>query len=172
LARGKELLRRIEHSVPVRVAASKTRYHGDYHLGQALLVRNDFFIIDFEGEPDRTLAERRAKHSPLKDVAGMLRSFNYAAYAALTRVTAERPDDRAVLEPYARQWEQVARAAFLDAYAATATGAGLYPSWDEMQDLLGLLVLEKALYELRYELTSRPDWVLIPLLGLRELVKA
>jgi maltose alpha-D-glucosyltransferase/alpha-amylase len=172
LARGKELLRRIEHSLPARVAASKTRYHGDYHLGQALLVRNDFFIIDFEGEPDRTLAERRAKHSPLKDVAGMLRSFNYAAYAALTRVTAERPDDRAVLEPYARQWEQVARAAFLDAYAATAAGAGLYPSWDEMQDLLELLVLEKALYELRYELTSRPDWAHIPLLGLRELVKA
>jgi len=172
LARSKELLRRIEGGVPARVTASKTRYHGDFHLGQVLLARNDFFIIDFEGEPARSLAERRRKHSPLKDVAGMLRSFNYAAYSALARVTAERPADRAVLEPHARQWEQVARRVFLEAYVSTAAEAGLYPSWDEMRGLLELLVLEKALYELRYELTSRPDWALIPLLGLRELIPA
>jgi maltose alpha-D-glucosyltransferase/alpha-amylase len=172
LAHGAELLRRIEAGVPARVSSHKTRYHGDYHLGQVLIARNDFVIIDFEGEPERPLAERRAKHSPLKDVAGMLRSFNYVAYTALMRVTTERPADLAALEPHARQWEQTARRAFLEAYASTAAEAGLYPSWDEMQGLLGLLVLEKALYELRYELTSRPEWVRIPLLGLRELVAA
>jgi maltose alpha-D-glucosyltransferase/alpha-amylase len=169
LAGGKELLRRIEAGVPAQLPARKTRYHGDYHLGQVLLVHNDFVIIDFEGEPDRPLAERREKHSPLKDVAGMLRSFNYAAHTALARVTAERPADLEVLEPHARQWEQTARRAFLGAYASTAVEAGLYPSWDEMGGLLDLLVLEKALYELRYELTSRPEWARIPLLGLREL---
>lgn len=100
----------------------------------------------------------------------MLRSFNYAAYSALARVTAERPEDRAVLEPHARQWEQETRRAFLDAYIATAVKAGLYPGWEEMRGLLELLVLEKALYELRYELMNRPVWALIPLLGLRELV--
>jgi maltose alpha-D-glucosyltransferase/alpha-amylase len=168
-AHGKELLRRIEDGVPARVSASKTRYHGDYHLGQVLLVRNDFFIIDFEGEPVRSFSERRTKHSPLKDVAGMLRSFNYAAYSALARVTAERPADREVLEPHARQWEQETRRAFLDVYSSTAIKAGLYPVWEEMRGLLELLELEKALYELRYELTNRPEWALIPLLGLREL---
>jgi maltose alpha-D-glucosyltransferase/alpha-amylase len=100
----------------------------------------------------------------------MLRSFNYAAYSALARVTTDRPGDRAALEPHARRWEQETRRAFLDAYASTAVKAGLYPSWDEMRGLLELLVLEKALYELRYELTNRPEWALIPLLGLRELV--
>ncbi len=169
LANDKTLWRRIEDGVPARVAASKTRYHGDYHLGQVLLVRNDFFIIDFEGEPVRSFSERRTKHSPLKDVAGMLRSFNYAAYSALARVTAERPADRAALEPHARQWEQETRRAFLYAYSSTAIKAGLYPAWEEMRGLLELLELEKALYELRYELTNRPEWALIPLLGLREL---
>jgi len=169
LERSKELLARIEAGVPAQVAARKTRYHGDYHLGQVLIARNDFVIIDLEGEPNRSLAERRAKHSPLKDIAGMLRSFNYAAHIALANVTAERPGDLAVLEPLARQWEQLARGAFIDAYTSTAVEAGLYPSWDEMGGLLELLVLEKALYELRYELTSRPEWVRIPLLGLRAL---
>jgi maltose alpha-D-glucosyltransferase / alpha-amylase len=172
LAQAKQLLRRIETAATARVAAHKTRYHGDYHLGQVLLVRNDFFIVDFEGEPNRPLVERRAKHSPLKDVAGMLRSFNYVTYTALARLTAERPGDRAVLEPHARHWEREARHAFLEAYAASATAAGLYPAWAEMHGLLDLLLIEKALYELRYELTSRPDWALIPLLGLNELIRS
>jgi len=99
----------------------------------------------------------------------MLRSFNYAAHIALAHVTAERPMDLEALEPHARQWEQVARRAFLEAYVATAAEAGLYPPWNEMKGLLELLVLEKALYELRYELTSRPEWAWVPLLGLRDL---
>jgi maltose alpha-D-glucosyltransferase/alpha-amylase len=169
LARSDVLLRRIETGVPAHTSARKTRYHGDFHLGQVLIARNDFYIIDFEGEPRRPLAERRAKHSALKDVAGMLRSFNYATYMALAHVTAERPMDMEALEPHARQWEQVARRAFLEAYVATTAEAGLYPPWNEMEGLLELLVLEKALYELRYELTSRPEWAWVPLLGLRDL---
>jgi maltose alpha-D-glucosyltransferase / alpha-amylase len=172
LERGKVLLQRVEDGVPAQLNARKSRYHGDYHLGQVLLVRNDFVIIDFEGEPSRSLAERRAKHSPLKDVAGMLRSFNYATHTALVHATAERPTDLAALEPHAREWEHATRAAFLEAYAATAVAAGLYPSWEEMQGLVDLLIFEKALYELRYELMSRPEWVRVPLLGLRELAGA
>ena len=152
----------------------KTRLHGDYHLGQVLLAKNDFVIIDFEGEPGRTLAERRAKRSPLRDVAGMLRSFSYAAQSAL-RSAARAADDASVLAPPAARWQAQAREAFLRGYdaAAAAAGAGLY---DEAllpgTGLLGLYELDKALYELRYELNNRPDWVGIPVQGLLDLLAA
>ena len=151
--------------------AAKTRYHGDYHLGQVLVARDDVIIIDFEGEPSRSLAERRAKHSPLRDVVGMLRSFNYAAHAALRQATADGTCDRATLWPYLSDWEQQTRAAFLNAYVEAVGDSPGYPTDpDQAKILLELFTLEKACYELRYELDNRPDWIAIPLGGLCELL--
>jgi len=150
----------------------RIRIHGDYHLGQVLRVKTDFVILDFEGEPARSLEERRAKHSPLKDVAGMLRSFNYAAWAALMRYSSRRPEDQEQLEPWARLWEQSVSAEFLHAYHETIGGSGLLPAEPaSVQALLDLYLLQKAFYELLYELNSRPDWVKIPLMGIVSLLQ-
>jgi maltose alpha-D-glucosyltransferase / alpha-amylase len=148
----------------------RIRIHGDYHLGQVLQVKTDFVILDFEGEPARPLAERRAKFSPLKDVAGMLRSLDYAAYAGLIAYTARRPQDWESLEPWARLWERSTGAEFLRAYCATAAGAAFLPSDQAgFRKLLGVFLLNKVLYELSYELNNRPAWVRIPLLGILAL---
>ena len=170
LAARTELLKRIDTCAPATVRAFKTRLHGDYHLAQVLLAQNDFVITDFEGEPARPLAERRQKHSTLRDVAGMLRSFNYAMHQAVSHATVERPDALASLQEPARAWEAVARKAFLDAYRNTASRAGLFTSWDEMRGLLDLFLLEKAVHELAYEVNNRPDWVRVPLAGLLDLL--
>jgi maltose alpha-D-glucosyltransferase/alpha-amylase len=162
------LLARIDACAAPESGLVKTRYHGDYHLGQVLLAQNDFVIIDFEGEPARPLAERRAKHSALRDVAGMLRSVSYARWSAL-RSVAHSKDDLARLAPLAAAWEAEARATFLRAYDESARSAGLYPSLAAVRDLLGLFELEKAFYELRYEMANRPAWVRIPLLGILAL---
>ncbi|MHB1245327.1 MAG: maltose alpha-D-glucosyltransferase [Sulfuriferula sp.] len=161
---------RIHACAKASTQAIKIRYHGDYHLGQVLLTQNDFVLIDFEGEPARPLAERNQKHSPLKDVAGMLRSFNYAAYAALAQVGAERPDNFATLEPYVRAWEAEAARVFLEAYQEAVRGTNLYANSQSLRSLLDLFLLEKAFYELRYELDHRPDWVSIPMHGILELL--
>jgi maltose alpha-D-glucosyltransferase/alpha-amylase len=144
--------------------------HGDYHLGQVLLSKNDYVITDFEGEPARPLDERRAKLSPLKDVAGMLRSFDYAMHAALLDVMSERPDAQERHVDIAVQWQREARGAFLDGYDHAARGAGLASPRDEAAGLLELFVLEKAVYELGYEVDNRPDWVRIPLRGIVEIL--
>ena len=150
----------------------RIRIHGDYHLGQVLRVKTDFVILDFEGEPARPLEVRRAKHSPLKDVAGMLRSFNYAAWAALMKYTSRRPEDQSRLGPWARLWDQSVSAEFLHSYGATVSGSGLLPSSPSaVRALLDLYLLEKAFYELIYELNSRPDWVKIPLMGIASLLQ-
>ncbi len=150
----------------------RTRIHGDYHLGQVLRVKSDFVILDFEGEPARSLDVRRAKHSPLKDVAGMLRSFNYAAWTALMRYSSRRPKDQSKLEPWATLWEASASAEFLHAYMQTMAGSRLVPAAPSAQwSLLDLYLLEKAFYELVYELNSRPDWVKIPLMGVAALLQ-
>ncbi|HPU53697.1 MAG TPA: alpha-amylase, partial [Burkholderiaceae bacterium] len=149
----------------------KTRLHGDLHLQQVLIARDDFLIIDFEGEPQRPLEERRVKHSALRDVAGMLRSFDYAHYTALQR-TAQGAVELERFAPLARHWEQVIRKAFLQAYREVAVAGGLYESehaFDQCAALLELFELEKVLYELRYELDNRPDWVGVPLAGLAAL---
>ena len=151
----------------------KTRYHGDYHLGQVLVVNNDVIIIDFEGEPSRSLAQRRAKHSPLRDVVGMLRSFNYAAHAALRQATANGACDRSALWPLISAWQQQTRAAFLHSYIEAVGDSSGYPADpDQAQALLDLFAVEKGCYELRYELDNRPDWAVIPLEGLCELLIA
>ncbi len=153
-----------------RCDAMRTRIHGDYHLGQVLQSKGDFVILDFEGEPARTLAERRTKQSPLKDVAGMLRSFSYAAFSALLKYTSRRPEDFSRLEPWARLWEQSVSSAFLRTYCEVAKGVPVIPSDPLLfQQLLEAYVIDKALYELAYELNNRPNWVLIPLTGILSL---
>ncbi len=160
---------RVAQIEALTLQAMKTRYHGDYHLGQVLVARDDVIIIDFEGEPSRSLAERRAKHSPLRDVVGMLRSFNYAAHAALRQATADGTCDPATFLPHVNDWERQTRAAFLEGYVEAVGNSPGYPTDpDQVNVLLELFTLEKACYELRYELDNRPDWVSIPLEGLYE----
>jgi maltose alpha-D-glucosyltransferase/alpha-amylase len=145
----------------------RTRVHGDYHLGQVLLVKHDFVILDFEGEPSRPMAERRTKQSPLKDVAGMLRSLSYAAWASLLQFTSRGPEAFARLEPWARLWEQSTAAVFLRAYRDAAAPGSFLPSpVEHLRALLDACLLDKALYEVLYELNHRPGWVGIPLRGL------
>jgi maltose alpha-D-glucosyltransferase/alpha-amylase len=169
LLRGRErLLSRIGSCVAPGAGTIKTRYHGDYHLGQVLLSNHDFIIIDFEGEPARPLAERRTKQLALRDVAGMLRSFDYARATAL-RGAAQGVGDLSALEPLMVQWEREVRQTFLAAYEQATRGTKLYADFSETRDLLDLAEIEKALYELRYELGNRPDWVSIPLRGLLKL---
>jgi maltose alpha-D-glucosyltransferase / alpha-amylase len=175
------LSRRIELFARARAIASATpsnagqriRIHGDYHLGQVLRSRSDYVILDFEGEPARSLAQRRAKQSPLKDVAGMLRSFSYAAYAGLNTFAQRRPDDAKNLEPWATLWQNAVSTEFLRAYQLTisATNSDLVPQPTQSQLLLDAYLLEKSLYELLYELDNRPTWVRIPLAGILALLK-
>jgi maltose alpha-D-glucosyltransferase/alpha-amylase len=156
--------------VPDTIDAARTRYHGDYHLGQVLISKHDFVIVDFEGEPSRPLEERRAKHSPLRDVAGMLRSFGYAAAVAAQRGTRAPEDDGRVGEALA-QWRHETTQAFLAGYRSAIDGAPSYPRNEEAANrLIAAFTLEKALYELRYELANRPDWVAIPLDAILDLV--
>ena len=168
---GQELLARIRFAPGLEFSVSKIRVHGDYHLGQVLWAEGDFYLLDFEGEPARPLAQRRQKQSPLKDVAGMLRSFSYAAYAALFAHSASRPGHFVPLEPWARIWQTWTGGAFLKGYLATAGNALFVPTEPSQRDaLLRLFVLEKALYELNYELNNRPEWARIPLFGILELL--
>jgi maltose alpha-D-glucosyltransferase/alpha-amylase len=173
-ARGKELVTRepevlrILHTVLEHpVSAQRIRTHGDYHLGQVLFTGQDFVIIDFEGEPARSLSERRLKRWALRDVAGMLRSFDYASQAARR----SRPE-AATLEAPASRWVDAVSNAFLQSYTVTAAGAPFMPATPEESEwLLRCLLVEKALYELGYELNSRPDWVSIPVGGLNRLMQ-
>jgi maltose alpha-D-glucosyltransferase/alpha-amylase len=166
LPRRDTLLKRIEEAVPNAPHGLKTRHHGDYHLGQVLLKRNDFIIVDFEGEPARPLAERRIKHSPLRDVAGMLRSFTYARRTAMQRCSVQTADDCGRWDSLVEKWESDVRSTFISTYDAIAQPAGIYESLDEVLPLLKLFEVEKALYETRYELGNRPDWTPIPLRAL------
>jgi len=165
LKRRALLLRRIEASAATVPKGIKTRRHGDYHLGQVLVRRNDFILVDFEGEPGRTLPERRIKHSPLTDVAGMLRSFAYAHRAATLR-NPQVAAQNGRLEPHLEKWEQQTRQTFITAYDDVARANGLYESLEAVLPLLQLFEIEKALYEVRYELGNRPDWASIPLRSL------
>jgi len=149
----------------------KTRFHGDFHLGQVVLAKDDFYFLDFEGEPVRSLAERRRKHTPLKDVAGMLRSFNYATWAALFRREALRPGALDQVAPWARDWEEHVIAGFMEGYRETIAGAPVWPAADgEAERLIDAFVLEKALYEIAYEAANRPAWIAIPLEGLSRVL--
>jgi maltose alpha-D-glucosyltransferase/alpha-amylase len=153
-----------------RLNTNRIRVHGDYHLGQVLYTGHDFVIIDFEGEPTRTLYERRLKRLAMRDVAGMLRSFSYASQAALRsqEIPAEKLPN---LQGWARFWVDSVSAVFLKSYLSTAGNVSWVPqSQEDLELQLTTMLLEKALYELRYELNLRPDWVRIPLRGILDLV--
>ncbi len=153
-----------------RLPAQKIRIHGDYHLGQVLFTGNDFIIFDFEGEPIRPLTERRIKRSPFRDVAGMIRSFHYAAYTVLLSDSAVRLQDMATLSPWADLWYRYVSTEFLHGYLTTMNGSDLLPQDTEMlENLLVPYLLEKAVYEMGYELNNRPDWLVIPLRGIQHL---
>jgi maltose alpha-D-glucosyltransferase/alpha-amylase len=153
---------------PIR--ALRTRIHGNYHLGNVLRAKNDYIIVASEGEPAASLDQRRAKQSPLKDVAGMLRSFSYAAYATLMAYTTRRSEDLPTLIPWARLWAASAASAFLRAYREAAATADFLPSdADDFRELLQAYIVDRALYELLYELNNRPTWVRIPLEGILSL---
>ena len=170
LSRRRAILGKFNALAQVGAGALLTRVHGDYHLGQVLRSRGDFVILDFEGEPARPLDERRAKQSPMKDVAGMVRSFSYAAFAALTRHTARRPHEFEQLEPWARLWETAAVEEYLYSYRETVAQSPIVPrDVKAFQQLLDVYLLDKALYELMYELNNRPTWVRIPLAGILSL---
>jgi trehalose synthase-fused probable maltokinase len=161
-------------SKPIR--AVRTRIHGDYHLGQVLYTGSDFVIIDFEGEPARPMSQRRLKRSPLQDVAGMLRSFHYAAHAPLLASTGTvniNENNRANLNAWAEVWAKWVSDRYLEEYLKVAGGAAfLPPTHGEIMALLELHVLEKAVYELGYELNNRPNWVAIPLEGIAKTLAA
>jgi maltose alpha-D-glucosyltransferase/alpha-amylase len=170
LARREQLLHQVDQLSALRSGGVRIRCHGDYHLGQVLVTEGDIVILDFEGEPARSLSERRAKCSPIRDVAGMLRSFSYAALTGLGAATRTKPETIERLAPWADLWETWVGAAFLRAYFPAVLGSALLPSTREEVDvLLQAFVIDKALYELGYELNNRPDWIHIPLAGLLRL---
>ena len=173
IARTDRIVAYVQHKgSALELTAAAIRIHGDYHLGQVLWSEGDYYILDFEGEPARPLEARRRRQSPLKDVAGMLRSFSYAAYAAMFARAGNRRADVERLEPWARVWQLWTSASFLRGYFEAAGDAPFLPT-DPVQraSLLDLFLLDKALYELHYELNSRPEWVRIPLTGILELLR-
>jgi maltokinase len=161
LGRGEEVREQLRLLTHAGSSGRVIRTHGDYHLGQTLWTKNDWVLLDFEGEPARPLAERRRKRSPLRDVAGMLRSFAYAATAAELTRDADVPAD----------WEERARERFLESYLETVEPTLMPPGDAAIERLLAVFELEKAVYELRYELDNRPDWVGIPVAGIERLMQ-
>jgi maltose alpha-D-glucosyltransferase/alpha-amylase len=170
-----EILKRLRSVADSRLTGMRTRIHGDYHLGQVLHTGKDFLIIDFEGEPARSLSERRFKRTPITDVAGMLRSFDYAAHTALVKQV-ERgvitPETMTWIQPWARFWTHWASLIFLKAYLASARKGDFLPKTNpEFKILLEANLINKALYELGYELNNRPAWLRIPLQGILKLTE-
>jgi maltose alpha-D-glucosyltransferase / alpha-amylase len=153
----------------VKISALKTRIHGDYHLGQVLFTGKDFVIIDFEGEPGFSFSERRLKKNAFKDVAGMMRSFHYAAFGKLLLNENYREQELDLLEQAAEQWQHYVSRFYLGAYMERI-GMGTILS-EENDILIRTFLIEKAIYELGYELNARPDWTMVPLRGIHYLVK-
>jgi len=161
LNRGEEIRERLRQMSHVGVGGRLIRHHGDYHLGQTMLRDAGWIILDFEGEPARSLFDRRRKRSPLRDVAGMLRSFAYAASASQLLRGVPAPEG----------WEEHARTAFLEGYLDAVEPTLLPAGRPAIEKLLAIFELEKAVYELRYELNNRPDWVSIPVAGIARLLE-
>jgi len=150
----------------------KSRIHGDLHLGQALFTGKDFVFIDFEGQPDQTMGERRLKRSPLQDVAGMIHSFHYAAMTTLVNHGADSPDDTALLEPWLEAWYVYVSGSFLKAYLHGMKNSPLIPvSRAELAIMLRCFLIQKVVAELGYELSNRPTWSDLPLRGIEMLLR-
>jgi maltose alpha-D-glucosyltransferase/alpha-amylase len=172
LAAEKEILAREKRLLDRRTNGAKIRIHGDYHLGQLLYTGKDFVIIDFEGEPARPLSDRKMKRSALRDVAGMMRSFQYAAYSALWQPSM-RQQDMPFLERWADLWYRQMSSVFLRSYLNTTAGAIFIPkNSDDLQVIVESYLLDKAVYEIGYELNHRPSWVLIPVRGIKQILQA
>jgi len=175
-AREQDIVRRFQTALSAPIEAMRARIHGDYHLGQVLYTGSDFVIIDFEGEPARPLAERRIKQSPLQDVAGMLRSFHYAAFAPLLAPSTGQFISRspiANIGRWAEAWSRCAANRFLGQYYETSGAAPFLPAGSQARaKLLEVYLLAKAVYELGYELNNRPAWVGIPLEGISRLLSS
>jgi maltose alpha-D-glucosyltransferase/alpha-amylase len=155
-----------------KIDVSKIRIHGDFHLGQVLFTGKDFIMTDFEGEPARSYSERRLKRCALRDVAGMIRSFHYAAYGSLFLDNQIRKEDFGKLLPFVEQWYHYMSGFFMNAYLETVEDTFLIPKErEDLETLMTTFLLEKAIYELNYELNNRPDWVVIPLRGIKALVQ-
>lgn len=168
----KGIARTLKALSQIEDGGAKTRIHGDYHLGQVLRSPKGWMVLDFEGEPLRSLVDRRAKQTPLKDVAGMLRSLNYVVVATMFERTDDDSEEWTRLEPWARVWEDVARDRFLSAYLTRAHEGRFLPGErDDLLLILEALEIEKALYELDYERGHRPQWVRIPQHGLIRVVE-
>jgi maltose alpha-D-glucosyltransferase/alpha-amylase len=168
----KEISSRFSRIFSRKISAMKIRIHGDYHLGQVLYTGNDFVIIDFEGEPARTVSERRLKRSPLRDVAGMIGSFHYPAFSILFNNKTLSPDDVRYLEPWADLWYVYIAGTFLGHYLDTVKHAPFIPKdRHELELMLNAYLMEKAICKVGYELNNRPDWVVIPLQGIKHLVE-
>jgi maltose alpha-D-glucosyltransferase / alpha-amylase len=166
------LFNRLDVLATARPTATKTRCHQDYHLGQLLWRGARYAMLDFEGEPARSLADRRRKRSPLTDVAGMLRSYSYAAWSGLFAWSRTHHADALERAPWATLWETAVTAAFLSSYFADTHGASFIPAdHTQLAALLELLMIDKAVYELDYELNNRPDWLPVPIEGLLRLVR-
>jgi maltose alpha-D-glucosyltransferase/alpha-amylase len=175
LEQESDVLARFSRLLQTRIEAQRIRCHGDYHLGQTLFTGKDWVIIDFEGEPERPVSERRIKASPLRDVAGMVRSLHYVSHAAIlghAPTVLAGHSSKYTPEQWATYWYTWTAAAFLRAYHGGARSAGFLPSDPtQLRTLLDAYLLEKSLYELRYELNNRPDWVCIPLEGILQLLQ-
>jgi maltose alpha-D-glucosyltransferase/alpha-amylase len=173
LGRRQDCLACVEALSADPVEAVKTRIHGDYHLGQVLIAQNDWYIIDFEGEPSKSLDQRRAKQSPLRDVAGMLRSFDYAAWSATRHISATTGSVTESMVRAALKWRDEMSNAFMTGYRELVRDLAGYPeSEPQARRLLLLFGLEKACYELTYEATNRPDWITIPVKGITAALDA
>jgi maltose alpha-D-glucosyltransferase/alpha-amylase len=158
---------RVRMLLPREATGLKIRHHGDFHLGQMLIVKDDIFIIDFEGEPRRTIAERRRKAPAARDVAGLIRSIDYSTTAALERAVKVAHDEHGRLGAALAEWRGRAEAAFLAAYRETMVNQRLWPaSPGATERMLNFFLLEKVCYEIEYELSYRPDWLRMPLTGM------
>ena len=166
LAERANLRSRVSAMLPPDIDGLNIRHHGDFHLGQMLIVKEDIFIIDFEGEPRRSLVERRRKAPAARDVAGMIRSIDYSATAALERALNVAPDEQGKLGAALSEWRDRSTAAFLGAYRETMTDGRLWPAGPQAaEQMLNFFLLEKAIYEIEYELAHRLDWLRVPLTG-------
>ena len=171
VAQGARLRDRLSALLPRDIDGLNIRHHGDFHLGQILIVKDDIFIIDLEGEPRRALKERRRKAPAARDVAGLIRSIDYSATAALERALRVAPDEQGKLGAALAEWRDRSAAAFLAAYREVMANQRLWPADPQAGELmLNFFLLEKAFYEIEYELAHRPEWLRVPLTGILRIL--
>ncbi len=169
----KIILDKMKQIVRKKIDATKIRIHGDFHLGQVLYTGKDFVILDFEGEPARPLSERKLKRSPFRDVAGMLRSFHYVAFTPLMINSTFPQNDTQQLQRMIDPWYQHVCRVYMKAYLENVGGADFVPNnKDDIRILLDTFLFEKAVYELNYEMNNRPEWIIIPIQGIKSLLES